>query len=316
MYVRHKQCRQDREKVWRTRIRSHGKEWKGACLFDFQLVSLFCYESCDMTSMLWEDCNEQDTLVKSVPNEIQATIFNLPISKSFHSPSCHTSRYSYIRFYYLVEKFLRTFVSHPNFLLDRIDELTPLYHLLPCQRLLTPRSGVTGHSRRHACGTTPLRSSHNIQAKLSWVLFAQSLRTLIRIRDRPVFESPPSGNGRVSRISKSSNAATQPSRKVLLSGAIISAGGDVFVHEIGNIGKMANASLRNAHVLEYRSEYRLIHLVQADVQDAANACVLPGEVNHWTCEPEIAVYLRCAVVMRCRVLVADERGEIGEWVEG
>lgn len=210
----------------------------------------------------------------------------------------------------------RTLVSNPNFLLNRIDKPTPLHHPLPRQRLLTPRSGVTGHSRRHACGTTPLRSSHNIQAELSWVFFAQSLRTLIRVRDRPVFESPPSGNGRVSRIGKSSNASTQPSRKVLLSGAIISAGGDVLVHEIGNIGKMANAPLRNAHILKYRSELRLIHIVQADIRVAAKSCVLPGEVNHWTGEPEIAVDLCCTVVIRCRLFIADERDKIGEWVEG
>ena len=80
---------------------------------------------------------------------------------------------------------------------------------------------------------------------------------------------------------------------------------------------MADTPLRNAHVLEYRAVLCLIHIVQADVIRAAIPSVLPSKVDNWTGKPDIAVDLRCPVVLGCCLLArADELGKVGDGVEG
>ena len=58
--------------------------------------------------------------------------------------------------------------------------------------------------------------------------------------------------------------------------------------------------LRNTHVLKDGTELCLIHLEEIDVTIASETGVLPGKIDDWTCEPEIAVHLRRAIVLGCR----------------
>ena len=98
-------------------------------------------------------------------------------------------------------------------------------------------------------------------------------------------------------------------------GAVVATSGNVFVKEVREIRKVADAPLRNAHVFEYGAELCLIHVVQSDVLRAAKSSVLPGKVNDWAGKPEIAVHLRCPVILCCcRLIRADEVVKVGNGV--
>ena len=107
---------------------------------------------------------------------------------------------------------------------------------------------------------------------------------------------------------KGSNTAAHQRRKIPLGGAIVPAGGDVLVHEVWDIREVTDVPLGNAHVLEDRLELCLVHLVEANVVRAAQASVLPREIDDWTCKPDIAAQLSRAVVLCCCFLLGDDEG--------
>ncbi len=78
---------------------------------------------------------------------------------------------------------------------------------------------------------------------------------------------------------------------------------------------MTDTPLGDAHVFQDWSEFGLVHLVEMDVWSAV-ASLLPGEVDDWAGEPDVAVDLRGAIVLCCCVLIGtNERFEVRERVE-
>ena len=205
-------------------------------------------------------------------------------------------------------------ISNPNLSQDRVDETASLYHPLPRQCFFPCRCSFT--YRGNSSGSTPLRSSYDVQIQSFRIYFTQCLPALIWVCNGPILQSLTSRSCGTSRVCKCGSTPTQQSRKGPLSRAVVSTSGNIFVHDVWNIRKVADTPLRNAHVLEYRAVLCLIHIVQADVIRAAIPSVLPSKVDDWTGKPDIAVDLRCPVVLGCCLLVrADELGKVGDGVE-
>ena len=79
---------------------------------------------------------------------------------------------------------------------------------------------------------------------------------------------------------------------------------------------MRHSPFGNAHVSVYRAEFRLIHFVEPDVFTRRERVVV-GKVNHRAREPDVPVYLRCTIVLRCCLLArTDKVSKVGFGVEG
>ena len=204
---------------------------------------------------------------------------------------------------------------YANLLLNRIDELASLHQLLPRQGSFTLLGFPAHTSRSNVCCPTSSRTSNDVDVQVFWVLFGKHLLPSVRIRKRPLLEDSPLRISWITSGSKSRSTATQQDRKLPLSDTVIPAGSDIFIQHVWDIGEVANTPLGDAHVFQDWSEFCLVHFVEVDVWSAMSS-VLPGEVDDWAGEPDVAVDLRGAVILCCCNLIGANEGlKVREGVE-